>query len=287
MDIHKHNNKYVDSTRIIYTPSEFARENLMYLQEIGELRAKSSHSASHHNLTSYLFIMVTQGSGYLYYINERYEMKAGECAIINCQNEYYHESSSDDLWTLKWIHLNGPTAQGIYQKFVDRGGAIVLRPESLDAYNRIWQTISNLAASTDYIKDMRINQELSTLWSCIMEQSINAEAKSDNLGRKNLAEVRDYLSTNFREKITLDSLANTFYINKYYLSRLFKAEYGQTINDYLQNVRITHAKQMLRFSNLSIDQIGEESGISPLYYFSRVFKQSEGINPSDYRKMWR
>lgn len=287
MDISSSNDKYVERKRTIYTPSEFARDNLLYLQEIGELKVKKPQSASHHNLTSYLFIIVTEGYGYLYYVNQKYEIKAGECAIINCQNDYYHMSSENNPWTLKWIHFNGMNASGIYQKYVDRGGPIIIKPDEYDRYIDTWSKINDLANSLDYIRDVKINQELSTLWTYIMEMSVDRDVISEESGRRSCFEIREYLNDHFRDKISLDDLANRFYINKYYLSRLFKAEYGQTINDYLQNVRITHSKQLLRFSDLSIERIGEESGISPLYYFSRVFKQSEGINPSDYRKMWR
>ena len=60
-----------------------------------------------------------------------------------------------------------------------------------------------------------------------------------------------------------------------------------TVNDYLLQSRISHAKELLRFSDLAIEEIGENCGITPLYYFSRIFKQVEGISPREYRKKWQ
>lgn len=53
----------------------------------------------------------------------------------------------------------------------------------------------------------------------------------------------------------------------------FKEQFGVTINNYLLNVRITHAKRELRFSGKSAEEIGAEVGFHELYYFSRVFKR--------------
>lgn len=95
-----------------------------------------------------------------------------------------------------------------------------------------------------------------------------------------------YLDENYTKKITLDELAERYYINKFYLTRIFKAQYGTSINAYLQEIRITQAKHELRFSDKSIEEIATECGIGELYYFSRVFKNIEGISPSEYRKQW-
>ena len=59
-----------------------------------------------------------------------------------------------------------------------------------------------------------------------------------------------------------------------------------TLVTYLQQVRITHAKRMLRFTDKSIEEIGLECGIGELNYFSRVFKKLECASPSEYRRMW-
>jgi len=78
-----------------------------------------------------------------------------------------------------------------------------------------------------------------------------------------------------------------FYINKYYLTKVFKEQYGQSITAYLLNLRITKAKQHLRFSEKSVEEIGMEVGLGAPHYFSQTFKSVEGVPPSTYRKQWR
>ena len=84
----------------------------------------------------------------------------------------------------------------------------------------------------------------------------------------------------------LDDLAKRFFINKYYLIKSFKEQYGQSINAYLLNLRITKAKQLLRFSDKSVEEIGLECGLGAPHYFSSKFKEVEGVPPSKYREQW-
>ncbi len=278
--------EYVTSNRILYTPSEFARENLLYLQEIGQVHARRPHISTHPDLASYLFMMVLSGSGTLSYLGEEYRLSGGDCALVNCKNEYYHKSS-EDLWTIRWIHFYGPTASGIYQKYMERGGQIWFHPAGMDGFTDCWEQIASLASSDDHIRDMKINEQLASLFCLVMAESWHPESLKGGRGRQSLLEIREYLRDHLAEKITLDLLSEQFFMNKYYLTRLFRREYGMTINDYLLQMRISHAKELLRFSQISVEEVGESCGITPLYYFSRIFKQVEGISPRDYRKKWQ
>lgn len=276
----------VESTRILYTPSDFAKLSLLYLQEIGELHARKSHSSSRSNLSSYLFLMVLKGSGTLEYENMHHELHAGDCAFIDCRKTYLHETT-DDLWTLRWIHFSGANAAGIYAKYLERGGQYCFHPENLAVFNDIWQQTYDTAASNDYIRDMRINEHLTHLFTQLMAESWHPERSRSDSKKQNLQEVRAYLEKHYAEKITLDDLSEQFFINKFYLTRVFKEQFGVSVNTCLLQIRITHAKQLLRFTDSTLEEIGIKCGMGALYYFSRTFKRVEGCSPSEYRKRWQ
>ena len=106
----------VTSQRVIYTPSKFAKSQLIHLQEIGELQARKPHTSQRENLASFLFFLVTSGSGKLVYQKTVYNLHAGDCVFIDCHKSYSHLTSEDDLWSLKWIHFYGPNMTAIYEK---------------------------------------------------------------------------------------------------------------------------------------------------------------------------
>jgi len=100
------------------------------------------------------------------------------------------------------------------------------------------------------------------------------------------AKVRNYINTNFSDPaLNEDYLAKRFVYNGNYLRRNFKSSYGLTPMQYLAFVRISQAKNLLRFAkNHSVGEISRQCGFPDQLYFSRFFKKHTGISPTEYRK---
>ena len=277
----------VSSSRIIYTPSTFARSSLIHLQETGTLQALYSHKSERQNLSSCLFFTVLSGSGALVYEDRSYNLNLGDCVFIDCRKNYAH-STDDDLWSLQWCHFYGPNMNAIYQKYQERGGKPVFRSSQLQHYKSILDKLYSIANSPDYVRDMRIHEKLSSLLILLMEDAWDEDKSTDHtsITITDIQEIKEYLDTHFKDKITLDQLSSHFYINKSYMQSLFKDRYGSTINAYLNQVRITYVKQQLRFTDKTIEVLAEELHIDPPY-LSRMFKKIEGISPSAFRQSWR
>ncbi len=312
-------NNQVQSSRIIYTPSSFARSNLIYLQETGSLRALSPHVSGRQNLSSYLFFLVTEGAGTLVYNGTTYHLFQGDCVFINCKNAYSHCSAGNaegtntvdsklqdseilaceqreqiannttgGLWSLSWCHFYGSNLNGIYNKYIERGGRPVFRPVDMKPYQSILGDIYSTASSASYTRDMQIYSQLTSLLALIMEESWHPEnQESISAQKRDMLEIKDYIDSHYTEKITLESLASTFYISKHYLARCFKEQCGMTVVNYIQQVRITRAKHLLRFSEESVEVIADTCGINDANYFSRVFRKVEGMSPAEYRRSWK
>lgn len=288
----------VKSNRIIYTPSDFAKANLIHLQETGGLDAQKPHTSRRKNLASFLFFIVIKGEGSLEYEGTTYPLKAGDLVFVNCKKPYAH-SCSEKLWCLKWVHFSGPNVGSIYEKYRERGGRPVLTVSDRTQWEELLDSIyeiaaSNLSVRNLAIKDMQICEKLTSLLTLLLEQSGSNDGPEEKNGRRkvgkakkqNLQEVKDYLDANYAKRITLDMLAETFYINKFYLTRIFKEQFGESVTGYLLQVRITRAKQLLRFSPQTIEQIAAECGMHDANYFARMFKKVEGVTPGEYRHLW-
>lgn len=277
----------VNSRRILYTPSEFAKSNLLHLQETGQLHAQKPHTSSRSNLSSYLFFIVMEGSGTLTYEGNTYPLNAGSCVFIDCHKPYSH-CSSEDLWTLQWVHFYGSNMAAIYKKYTERNGTPGFQTASSTRYSALLTQLYETAESDSHIKDMKINELLASLLTLLMEESrLPASTNTKNpAGKRNLQEVKEYIDIHFSEKIMLEELAEAFFINKYYLTRIFKEQFGLSISRYILQQRITHAKHLLRFTDHTIEQIGQMCGIADANYFARAFKKVEGIAPGEYRHRW-
>ncbi|MBQ1459209.1 AraC family transcriptional regulator [Butyrivibrio fibrisolvens] len=277
----------VASNRILYTPSQFAKSSLIHLQEVGSLQATRQHTSSRQGLGSYLFFLIESGSGSLSYEGKTYALSAGDCVFIDCRKPYSH-TTSKELWKLDWVHFQGTNMENIYQKYIERGGAPLFHADNPKHYLDLIDNIYGIASSDDYLRDMKIYEQLTKLLTLLMEESWNPENMPENTAgkKKSLQDIKAYLETNYVQKLTLDDLSARFYINKYYLTRIFKEQYGSTITGYILELRITRAKHLLRFTEMPIDDIASAVGIGDSNYFSRIFRKIEGTTPHNYRKLW-
>lgn len=274
----------VATSRILYTPSAFAKSSLIYLQEVGKLTAQRPHTSKRTNLSSYLFFIVLDGTGEVNYNGMKYELNFGDCCFLNCKKPYSH-STGTTLWTLKWVHFYG-SIEPIYDKYLERGGFTVYQTEQFDTFSALLSDLYNLASSDNYIRDMLIHEKLTSLLTFLMSESWHPANAYTTKHRQNIKNVKDYLDSNYAEKITLDGIASQFYINKFYLERSFKEQYDVPVITYLLNVRITEAKKRLRFSNDTVNTIAIQCGFTDINYFIRQFKKIEGIPPGEYRNKW-
>ena len=120
---------------------------------------------------------------------------------------------------------------------------------------------------------------MKTIRRIIVDIDTNGQSKYQNIYA-----VADFISNNFETNVSLDMLANKFFISKYYLCRTFKEITGYGINEYIHIHRIRKAKKLLEETDLSIAQIAASLGYESLTYFEKVFKNYMTVSPSRYRR---
>lgn len=96
--------------------------------------------------------------------------------------------------------------------------------------------------------------------------------------------ITRFLQEHLTKEISLSVLAEEFHLNPQYISQLFKSEIGVNFLTYLTNIRMEQAKKLLLTTSLSVAEISEQSGYGDYRVFTKVFKKSEGISPSQYRR---
>jgi two-component system response regulator YesN len=94
--------------------------------------------------------------------------------------------------------------------------------------------------------------------------------------------LKKYLDEHFSEKIGLQETAEHFQVSPNYLSALFKKNMGVGFSDYVTNLRIRRAKEMIRTGSYKVYQVSEMLGFDNPYYFSKVFKRAVGCSPREF-----
>ena len=141
---------------------------------------------------------------------------------------------------------------------------------------------------TDYILKP-VNYEefgscIDNLKISLFERRVSAAAEPEKQEERTITGLTRYLQEHLAEEISLSVLAEEFHLNPQYISQLFKSEIGVNFLAYLTNIRMEKAKKMLLTTSLSIAEVAEQSGYGDYRVFTKVFKKSEGVTPSQYRR---
>ncbi|CAH1221737.1 HTH-type transcriptional activator RhaR [Paenibacillus auburnensis] len=131
---------------------------------------------------------------------------------------------------------------------------------------------------------------LSTLDALYEYVAGNVEAVFSQLKEKSavgtrVSAIMDYIQTHYMDKsLTTQQIADNTYLTQTYLCALFKKETGKTVNEYVTELRITKAKELLQNRRLKLYEVALAIGITDSNYFSSLFKKSTGLTPSQYRE---
>lgn len=102
--------------------------------------------------------------------------------------------------------------------------------------------------------------------------------------RDEIRRVMDYVNQNLKERITCEAMAEMVNMNVTYFSKLFKKETGEGFSSYLNRIRTERATMLLQHSDVSIEEITEQVGLSNMHYFYRMYKKMTGRLPGEVRR---
>ena len=141
---------------------------------------------------------------------------------------------------------------------------------------------------TDYILKPVNYEEFGTcidnLKISLFEQRVSATTEPEKLEERTITGITRYLQEHLAEEISLSVLAEEFHMNPQYISQLFKNVIGVNFLSYYTNIRMEKAKKLLLSTSLSIAEVADQSGYGDYRVFTKVFKKTEGITPSQYRR---
>lgn len=99
--------------------------------------------------------------------------------------------------------------------------------------------------------------------------------------------AKQYIQENYNRQVTLEDVSAITGFSPGYFSTLFHKETGETFVGYLTKIRIQHARELLKHSDMTIEQIANEIGIGDTKHFTKMFRKYTELKPSEYRKLYR
>jgi AraC-like DNA-binding protein len=230
------------------------------------------------------------GKGALYCDGKYYPMTAGDIVIKNPTVRHAENADPRDPIEQVCALVTGLALPGAPANCLPMQGfsPVIQDRENKPLLDALFRAILCRTIGIDAPDLPAVNSLLeSALWVIWREaQTLIAERKADEHGQA-MQQVRAYIDGHFAEPISLDALADSFHLSRYYLSRQFKQYTGFTINNYIVSCRIGEAQRCLIFTDERIDAIAARCGYANLSYFYTTFRKKVGCPPAEYKKRYR
>lgn len=141
------------------------------------------------------------------------------------------------------------------------------------SYEQLVDTYSNALNMLDHLKLLVIKQ-----------LGGNFDNKPMHSENETFKPIVEYINENYWQDLTIQLLSQKYYISVSYLCQLFKKETGSTFTNYISDLRINCACEMLKKSDIPVFEIGKKVGYRDYFYFSKLFKKITGKTPTQFRE---
>lgn len=226
---------------------------------------------------------VLRGRGKVYSKGQTYCLEAGSGFLIMPGKLIHYEADPLDPWTYSWIGFNGLEAPALIARAGLSDANPVFRAPSSSYFERFHDECG--IASGQRGADLRYQ---SILYRFLAELLSVAEDVADTrppaTKETYIRQAVEWIGHHYSQRITVEDIARRIGLNRTYLSSLFQARLGMSLQAYLLHVRMKQATELLRQPELSVSDVSRSVGYLDSFLFSKMFKKTVGVSPTQYRK---
>lgn len=267
----------------------------LYIEQITLLAADKPLRQA---VPAYQLLLVLEGKGELTINDDKYMLETGSLYFINRDRFIeIHSLAHTDVYLYR---LSFDIVRHHHTQQYNNTNA------SYSGYHDVWlpdgelyaashlpfgSLMQQLCALTEEQADMRRELEQQRCLYEILQHIVQhntggrqAALSASAEHRQHIQYVISYMQQNYAEDITRDSMARLAGFHPRSFTKIFKEETGENFIDYLTNIRIKKAKELILLSKLNLDAIAQQVGYSNGLYLSRKFKQHTGSSPTQYVK---
>ncbi len=229
----------------------------------------------------YQLLYVAKGSANFTVHGQDHTVSEGSIVIYHPQQPQLYSYNLSQNTEVYWLHFSGA---GINDR-IDRLGfknSPFYRVGVKNAYIEIFEKI---------IKELQLRAEhfleLSDLYALELLSLMSRNLSSNSLNPYRVNEliqnVIELINKNFQKKQSVNEYAKLCSMSTCWFINSFRAYTGITPQQYITNIRISKAKELLAYSSFNITEIASIVGYENPFYFSRIFKKSTGLSPREYK----
>ena len=241
------------------------------------------HSTAHtHHFTELFY--VTRGNGKFLVEDNSFSVKVNDLIIVN--PNVTHTELGIPGTTFEYVVLG---IQGLQFQPSESGQHFNYNKYNLSSCEKEFQfclhaLINELRSKEDYYEAVCQNLYEILIYYIFRKTKTELSIASSKKITKECRFIEEYIDEHYTEDITLQTLSDLTFMNKYYLVHAFKNYKGTSPINYLIDKRIEESQHLLANTNYPVSKISDQIGFSSQSYFSQVFRKRTGLTPNQYRK---
>lgn len=265
------------------TPTLQARRLPVYPCSYGYFFAGNEHFTFRNQYRCLYQIFITyHGEGH-FIVDDREFIARPDTVILLDLGMPHRYESLNGIWEHEWVNFSGAACQ-IYYDLINPNGVAVYSLGGDCEVRTILREIGNGIMNQDMMGFMRTGTNIIRLLNAMYDLVMHQQRLNilDQYG--NILRSVDYINAHYMERLNLEKLAQAAYLSKYHYNRAFKKYLGMTPFEYLNSVRISHAKPLLLTTRMSVEEISWQVGCFGSKNLIRLFKKTTNMTPNEFRK---
>lgn len=272
----------------------------------GEFTADSSWMHMERIMPNYEIIIVIKGTVFIQQDEDKYELNEGDMLLLMADHVHKGYAKSAKGTTFYWFHFSPAKSCSIIDKneVISQMGMaqnnpyfnglnsdviipIYFKGLKLDTVSVLFHQLVHLSQAK-YYTSQSVNYILTSLLIEITEQLISNFETIENeyLQKDKLSKILQWIRIHIDKNISLKDAAYEFNFSKEYLARFFKKRMGMSMQEYINYLRISNAKELLFKTDLNINEISRKLGFKDEKYFLKLFKKYENQTPKQFRNSY-
>lgn len=269
--------------------SIFPNENFvdLSLYQYGMEQCPPAYSFGPATRNHYLFHYVLSGTGRLMAndsrgISHEYQIRSGEGFMIFPRQINTYIADTKLPWEYVWIEFDGMRAREI----IETAGLSPDHPVYHAAYKDLRENMKDEMLYIAEHHDAPPFHLMGHLYLFIDYLSRSSSSQIATSGRVRdfyIKEALNYIEQNFQNDISVENIASFCGLNRTYFGRIFKETVGKSPQQFLLSYRMAKAAELLKLTELTINDVGNAVGYPNQLHFSRAFKNVYGVSPREWR----
>lgn len=263
------------------SPSQTAKKLYYYPISAGHFFCIKGYHLIRDNYNSLLITHIIDGTFTYIKDGKHITARAGDTVILDCYkpHEYYTNDSFESIW----IHIAGANSFELFEEVEKTDGNLV-KCRDVNHVKKLLFRIYDSISGVNPPSELNISLDIYKIFAELLNpQSI--KSKSESNYEDSIQDVKNYITENLNEKLTVQRLANESHMSTSHFSRVFKQQTSFSPYDYVLITRLNKAKYLLQKTEMSVSSIAYETGFNSESNFICFFTDNEGISPGKFRKL--